>query len=129
MVRNPLANPGDRGWIPGLGRLATHSSILAWKIQSCSPWSLKELDTSEQLNNLSGILDNPCLSFLSLSNRLLRRCVPADFLNALGWMSLTQAQAATSLSAKWEEGRCVVSNTVDPGAYHSSFLDLPSQGE
>lgn len=44
-------------------------------------------------------------------------------------MSLTQAQAATSLSAKWEEGRCVVSNAVDPRAYHSSLLDLPFQGE
>ena len=96
---------------------------------------------SEKANSLPGPVEeapdllpalwseHPCLSFLSLSNRLLRRCVPADFLNALGWMSLTQAQAATSLSAKWEEGRCVVSNTVDPGAYHSSFLDLPSQGE
>lgn len=52
---------------------------------------------------------------LSLSNRLLRRCVAADFLNALGWMSLTQAQAATSLSAKWEEGRCVQSHSGPGG--------------
>lgn len=65
--------------------------------------------------------EHPCLSFLSVSNRLLRRCVPADFLNALGWMSLTKAQAATSLSAKWEEGKYIVSNTVDQQAY-LSFL-------
>ena len=37
--KNPPANAGDRGPIPGLGRspgeeMATHSSILAWEI----PW-------------------------------------------------------------------------------------------
>ena len=37
MVKNPPANGGDRGLIPGLGRspgeeMATHSSILAWEI-------------------------------------------------------------------------------------------------
>ena len=41
------------GWEDPLekGR-ATHSSILAWRIPwtICSPWSHKELDTSEQLN-------------------------------------------------------------------------------
>ena len=36
-VKNPLANAGDEGSIPGLGRsleedMATHSSILAWRI-------------------------------------------------------------------------------------------------
>ena len=44
MVKNPRANAGDAGdtgLIPGLGRypleeeMATHSSILAWKI----PWT------------------------------------------------------------------------------------------
>ena len=43
MVKNPLANAGDAGdagLIPGLGsspggRMATHSSILAWRI----PWT------------------------------------------------------------------------------------------
>ena len=43
MVKNPPANAGDRedtGLIPGLGRspgegMATHSSILAWRI----PWA------------------------------------------------------------------------------------------
>ena len=39
-VKNPPANAGDLGSIPGLGRfpggeMATHSSILAWRI----PWT------------------------------------------------------------------------------------------
>ena len=39
MVKNPPVNAGDAGLIPGLGRslekeMATHSSILAWRI----PW-------------------------------------------------------------------------------------------
>ena len=36
MVKNPPANAGEAGSIPGSGRspggLATHSSILAWRI-------------------------------------------------------------------------------------------------
>ena len=37
MVKNPPANAGDAGSIPGLGRspgkeMATHSSILAWEV-------------------------------------------------------------------------------------------------
>ena len=40
MVKNLLASAGDAGSIPGLGRslegeMATHSSILAWRI----PWT------------------------------------------------------------------------------------------
>ena len=40
MVKNPPANVGDLGSIPGLGRslkkeMATHSSILTWDI----PWT------------------------------------------------------------------------------------------
>ena len=57
VVKNPHANAGDLGSIPGLGRspekgMATHSSILAWRI----PWTeepgglqsmgRKELDTT-----------------------------------------------------------------------------------
>ena len=34
-VKNPPANAGDMGLIPGLRRMATHSSILAWRI----PWT------------------------------------------------------------------------------------------
>ena len=40
MVKNPPANLGDVGLIPGLGRslkkeMATHFSLLAWRI----PWT------------------------------------------------------------------------------------------
>ena len=40
MVKNPPANTGDFGWIPALEdpleeEMATHSSILAWRI----PWT------------------------------------------------------------------------------------------
>ena len=40
MVKNPHANAGDASLIPGSGRspgeeMATHSSVLAWKI----PWT------------------------------------------------------------------------------------------
>ena len=39
MVKNPAANAGDGGSLPGSGRppeeMATHSSILAWEI----PWT------------------------------------------------------------------------------------------
>ena len=40
MAKNPPANAGDTGSIPGLGRpleeeMATHSSILAWEF----PWT------------------------------------------------------------------------------------------
>ena len=56
VVKNPPANIGDAGSIPGSGRslekeMATHSSILAWEIPwtekslvGYSPWGLKELD-------------------------------------------------------------------------------------
>ena len=45
MGKNPLANAGDMGLIPGSGRfpptleeeMATHSSILGWEI----PWTEK----------------------------------------------------------------------------------------
>ena len=46
-------NVGDLSSIPGLGdppekRMATHSSILAWRISwtGYSPWGCKELDTT-----------------------------------------------------------------------------------
>ena len=43
------SNVGDLGWEDPLGKgMATHSSILAWRI----PWTLglQELDTTEQLS-------------------------------------------------------------------------------
>ena len=56
-------------WIRFLGRedpleeeMATHSSILAWKIPwteelvGCSPWGRKELDTTERLHFTSQYL-------------------------------------------------------------------------
>ena len=60
VVKNPLANAGDVGWIPGREdplekQMATHSSILAWRI----PWTeepgrlrsmgLQESDMTERL--------------------------------------------------------------------------------
>ena len=60
MVKNPPANAGDVGSIPGWEdsleeEMATCSSILAWRIPwteelaGYSPWGYKELDTSERL--------------------------------------------------------------------------------
>ena len=55
-VKNPPANAGNMGSIPGSGdplekEMATHSSIRAWKIPQTeepgSPWGRKESDTSE----------------------------------------------------------------------------------
>ena len=41
------------GWKDALEkRMATHSSILAWRIPWTSPWGLKELDTTEWLSLL-----------------------------------------------------------------------------
>ena len=59
--KEPACNEGDLGSIPRLGRslekiMATHSSILAWRIPwteepgRYSPGSCKESDTTEQLN-------------------------------------------------------------------------------
>ena len=58
------------GLIPGLGRslekkMATHSSILAWKIPwtekpgSYSPWCCKELDTTEHVLAARKSLSSP----------------------------------------------------------------------
>ena len=62
VVKNLLVNAGDMGLIPGWGRspgkVATHTSILAWEI----PWteepgrlpsmqSQKNQDMTQQLNN------------------------------------------------------------------------------
>ena len=55
--KESACSAGDPGSIPGLGRspgkeMATHSSILAWKIlwtEGCSPWGHKESGTTERL--------------------------------------------------------------------------------
>ena len=65
MVKNPLANAGDTGSIPGSGRsregssflekeMATRSSVLAWEI----PWmeksdGLQSMRSQESLTQLS----------------------------------------------------------------------------
>ena len=63
VVKNPPANAGDVGSIPGLGRslvkeMATYSSRLAWEIPwteepglCYSPWGLKELGMTLRLND------------------------------------------------------------------------------
>ena len=67
MIKNPPAMQGTQ--VQSLGQedplekgMATHSSILAWKILWTeepgrqSPWGLKELNMTEQLNYLDIIL-------------------------------------------------------------------------
>ena len=60
MVKNPPANAGDTGTIPGLGRSpgggnGNHSGIPAWKshrqrgLAGYSPWGRRESDTTEGL--------------------------------------------------------------------------------
>ena len=55
VVKNPSANAGNVGLIPGWGRSpgeATHSSILAWEVSwtrslvGYSPWGPKKSDTT-----------------------------------------------------------------------------------
>ena len=64
VVKNPLANAGDAGSIPGSGKSPGEGNgnplqILAWEIPwtenlvGCSPWACKELDMTQQLNNKS----------------------------------------------------------------------------
>ena len=63
MVKNPPGNAGDAGLIPGSGRplkkeMATHSSILAWRIpwtkeSGYSPWGHRELDMTETTRHSS----------------------------------------------------------------------------
>ena len=70
MVKNPPANAGDvrdTAWIPGSGRspgvgVATHSSILAWKIPRTeepgglySPWGREESDTTETAHDTARV--------------------------------------------------------------------------
>ena len=63
MVKNPPAM--QETWVQSMGRedplekgMATHSSILAWRIPQrslvgYSPWGCKELDMTESLTTLS----------------------------------------------------------------------------
>ena len=66
----------DLGSVPGLGRfplkegVATHSSILAWRIPidrgawQASPWGRKELDTTEQLSTAKHSVLEGCRDFV-----------------------------------------------------------------
>ena len=53
MVKNPLANAGDAGFIPGLGRplekeMESHSNILAWEIPGTEePGGLQSMGPEE----------------------------------------------------------------------------------
>ena len=58
-VKNPPANAGDEGLIPGSGRslekeMATHSSILAWEIPwTEKPGGLQSMGSQKTLTGLS----------------------------------------------------------------------------
>ena len=67
MVKNLSANEGDTGdmgfdpWEDPVEEMATHSSILAWKIPSAeepgglySPWGCKDSDMTEHLSTQAG---------------------------------------------------------------------------
>ena len=60
--------------------MATHSSILAWRIpwteEPGSPWGHKELDTTEQLNNNN--LFSSCSLITSYGCSLNKLCVVDD---------------------------------------------------
>lgn len=132
------ARPAHARWHPAMSPLGADSGFCnlglceeVWR----GNWLHEEADSSQ--DQLGGTRLLPALhcdipAFLSLSNRLLRRCVPADFLKVPGWMSPTKAQAATSRSAQWEEGRVlsVTRWTRGPLPYSSLSLSfLPFYGE
>ena len=58
-VKNPPANAGDMGLIPGLGRsmekeMATHTSILAWEISwTEEPSGLQSMGSQNSQTGLS----------------------------------------------------------------------------
>ena len=58
-VKNPPANAGDMGLIPGLGRsmekeMATHTSILAWEISwTEEPSGLQSMGSQKSQTGLS----------------------------------------------------------------------------
>ena len=57
-VKNPPANAGDTGLIPGVGRspekeMATHSSILAWEIpRTEEPGGLQSMESPKSQTRL-----------------------------------------------------------------------------
>ena len=76
MVKNPPANAGDKGSIPGSGSsleegIATHSSIFAWRIAWTEDpgglWSIgsKESDTTEVTAHTHVFASVSCFGFLA----------------------------------------------------------------
>ena len=71
MIKNPLANARDTGWIPRLGRSSgeangNHSSILAWKIPwTEGPGGLQPVGSQSQIQ-LSNLTTNLNISYLCL---------------------------------------------------------------
>ena len=94
MVKNLPASAGDiRNWVWSLGwenpleqEMETHSSILAWEphrqrsLVGHSPWSCKELDTTERLSTHTsrpGILAYwPTVSFLHHKKKKKKKTKP-----------------------------------------------------
>ena len=84
MVKNHLPVMQET-WVPSLGQedpleenLATHSSILAWRIPidrgawwAYSPWGGNELDTTEQLNNNRHTFLTETLKILEIDEKIL----------------------------------------------------------
>ena len=75
----------QESWVQSLGwedpleeNLATHSSILAWRIPidrgawwAYSPWGGNELDTTEQLNNNRQTFQTETLKILQIDEKIL----------------------------------------------------------
>ena len=61
VVKNPPANAGDTGSVPGLGRspmdnylkkeMVTYSSVLAWKIPQTEPGRLQSMESQRVRHN------------------------------------------------------------------------------
>ena len=76
MVKNPPANAGDAGFVPGLGRspvgnhleneMVTHSGILAWKIpRRAEPGGLQSMESQRVGHNLSTEQQQHCSQVLT----------------------------------------------------------------
>ena len=71
----------QKTWVQSLGQedplekeMATHSSILAWRIPwtGYSPWGCKESDTAEQLTHTQDMVRNKGVSGLSSFKAMVR---------------------------------------------------------
>ena len=117
MVKNPPANAGHQGLIPGLGRfplekgMATHSSILDWSIpMDRGAWQLqsvhcKELNTTEQLTTSFHVhlvfpASTACFFFFLLFC-LSQPSFPHPFLSFLHWVF--QHAGTQLLDQEWNQ--------------------------